>query len=177
MVPHSSTLAWEIPWTEEPGGLQSMGLLRVGHDWVTSLSLFTFMHWRRKWQPIPVFLPGEPRDGKAWWAAVYGVAQSRTWLKRLSSSSNEFQNVWQKGWPQRAGEVSGQSWDENGLVDFNMRAVMGFCGDENSHFWMPLWKFVFLLLLSPFAWRLLPLQPQHRKCLSAGDPRLYSRYG
>ena len=58
-APHSSTLAWKIPWTEEPGGLQSVGLRRVGHDWATSLSLFTFMHWRRKWQPIPVFLPGE----------------------------------------------------------------------------------------------------------------------
>ena len=59
MAPHSSTLAWKIPGTEEPGRLQSMGSLRVGHDWVTSLSLFTFMHWRRKWQPTPVFLPGE----------------------------------------------------------------------------------------------------------------------
>ena len=59
MAPHSSTLAWRIPWMEEPGGLQSMASRRVGHDWVTSLSLFTFMHWRRKWQPIPVFLPGE----------------------------------------------------------------------------------------------------------------------
>ena len=49
----------EIPWTEEPGGLQSMGSLRVGHDRATSLSLFTLMHWRRKWQPTPVFLPGE----------------------------------------------------------------------------------------------------------------------
>ena len=56
---HSGTLAWKIPWTEEPGRLQSMGSLRVRHDWATSLSLFTFMHWRRKWQPIPVFLPGE----------------------------------------------------------------------------------------------------------------------
>ena len=53
----SSTLAWKIPWTKEPGRLQSMGSLRVGYDWVTSLSLFTFMHWRRKWQPTPVFLP------------------------------------------------------------------------------------------------------------------------
>ena len=59
MAPHSSTLAWKIPWTKEPGGLQSMGLLTVRHNWVTSLSLFTFMHWRRKWQPTPVFLPGE----------------------------------------------------------------------------------------------------------------------
>ena len=49
----------ENPMEEEPGGLQSMGSLRVGHDWATSLSLFTFMHWRRKWQPTPVFLPGE----------------------------------------------------------------------------------------------------------------------
>ena len=74
--PHSSALAWKIPWTEEPGGLQSMGSRRVGHDWATSLSLFTFLHWRRKWQPTPLFLPGEsqgrgslsqrenPRDGR-----------------------------------------------------------------------------------------------------------------
>ena len=59
MAPHSSTLAWRIPWTEEPGGLQSMGSLRVGRDWATSLWLFTFMHWRRQWQPTPVFFPGE----------------------------------------------------------------------------------------------------------------------
>ena len=70
---------------EEPGRLQSMGLQRVGHDWVTSLSLFTFMHWRKKWQPTPVFLPGE---SQGWWAAIYGIAQSRTWLKRFSSSSS-----------------------------------------------------------------------------------------
>ena len=68
MAPHSSTLAWKIPWAEEPGGLQSMGSLRVGHDWVTSLSLFTFMHWRRKWQPTPVFLPGESQG----WGSLVG---------------------------------------------------------------------------------------------------------
>ena len=61
MAPHSSTLAWKIPWTEEPGGLQSMGSRRVRHDCTTSLLLFTFMHWRRKWEPTPVFLPGEPQ--------------------------------------------------------------------------------------------------------------------
>ena len=59
MAPHSSTLAWKIPWMEEPGRLQSMGSLRIGHDWVTSLLLFTSLHWRRKWQPTPVFLPGD----------------------------------------------------------------------------------------------------------------------
>ena len=59
MAPHSSTLAWKIPWTEEPGRLQSMASLGVRYDGMTSLSLFTFMQWRRKWQPTPVFLPGE----------------------------------------------------------------------------------------------------------------------
>ena len=64
MATHSSTLAWKISW-EEPGRLQSMGSRRVGHDWATSLSLFTFMHWRRKWQPIPVFLPGESQGRRS----------------------------------------------------------------------------------------------------------------
>ena len=68
MVPHSSTLAWKILWTEEPGRLQSMGSLRVGYDWVTSLSLFTFMHWKRKGQPTPVFLPGESQG----WGSLVG---------------------------------------------------------------------------------------------------------
>ena len=70
MATHSSTLAWEIPWTEELGGLQSMGSLRVGHDRATSLSLFTFMHWRRKWQPTPVFLPGESQG----WRSLVGCS-------------------------------------------------------------------------------------------------------
>ena len=65
MAIHSSTLAWKIPWTEEPGRLQSMRLLRVRHDWGTSLSLFTFMHWSRKWQPTPVFLPGESQGRRS----------------------------------------------------------------------------------------------------------------
>ena len=77
MAPHSSTLAWKIPWTEEPGGLQSMGSRRVGHDWVTSLSLFTFMHWRRKWQPTPVFLPGESQGrGSQLGCCLWGRTES-----------------------------------------------------------------------------------------------------
>ena len=55
----------ENPMDGEPGGLQSMGSLRVGHDRATSLSLFTFMHWRRKWQPTPVFLPGESQGQRS----------------------------------------------------------------------------------------------------------------
>ena len=69
----------KIPWTEEPGRLQSMGSKRVGHDWVTLLSLFTFMHWRRKWQSTPVFLPGESQGR---WSLVgcclWGHTQSDT---------------------------------------------------------------------------------------------------
>ena len=96
MATHSSTLAWKIPWTEEPGRLQSTGSLGVGHDWATSLSLFTFMHWRRKWQPTSVFLPGESQG----WQSLVGChlwdrteldktevtwhLAARNWLSHLS---------------------------------------------------------------------------------------------
>ena len=59
MAPHSSTFAWKIPWTEEPGGLQSMGLLELDTTEQLHFHFSLFMHWRRKWQPTPVFLPGE----------------------------------------------------------------------------------------------------------------------
>ena len=88
MAPHSSSLVWKIPWMEEPGGLQSMGSLGVGQDSETSLSLFTFMHWRGNGNPLQCSCLENPRDGGASWAAVYGVAQSRTRLKRLSGSSS-----------------------------------------------------------------------------------------
>ena len=84
MAPHSSTLAWQIPWTEEPGGLQSMGSLRVGHDWATSLSLSCI--GEENGNPLQCSCLENSRDRGAWWAAVYGVAQSWAWLKRLSSS-------------------------------------------------------------------------------------------
>ena len=78
MATHSSTLAWKIPWTEESGRLQSMGSHRVGHDQATSLSLFTFMHWRR-WQPTPVFLPGESQGrGSLVGCRLWGRTESDT---------------------------------------------------------------------------------------------------
>ena len=81
MAHHCSTPAWKIPWTEEPGGLQSMGSLRVGHDWATSLSLFTFMHWRRKWQSTPVFLPRESQGlGSIVGCRLWGHTESNTTL-------------------------------------------------------------------------------------------------
>ena len=88
VAPHSSTLAWKIPWTEEPGRLQSTGSLRVGHDWATSLSLCTFMHWRRKWQPTPVFLLGESQGlGSLVGCHLWGRTESDTmWLSILGAN-------------------------------------------------------------------------------------------
>ena len=80
MATHSRTLAWKIPWMEEPGRLQAMGSLRVRHTWMTSLSLFTFMHWRRKWQPTPVFLPGESQG----WGSLVGC---RLWGRTESDTT------------------------------------------------------------------------------------------
>ena len=92
MTTHSSTLAWKIPWTEEPGRLQSMGSQRV--HWATSLSLFTFLHWRRKWQPTPVFLPGESQGRgslvscRPWGHTESSMGSHRVGLKWRSSSSS-----------------------------------------------------------------------------------------
>ena len=73
------TLAWKIPWMEEPGGLQSMGSQRVGDNWATSLSFFTFMHWRRKWQSTPAFLPGESQGrGSLMGCCLWGLTESDT---------------------------------------------------------------------------------------------------
>ena len=82
---HSSTLAWKIPWTEEPDRLQSLGSLRAGHDSVTSLSLSLSCTGEGNGNPLQCSCLENPRDGGAWWAAVCGVTQSRTWLKQLSS--------------------------------------------------------------------------------------------
>ena len=98
MTTHSNTLSWKIPWMEEPSRLQPMGSLRVGHDWATSLSLFTFMQLHFHFSlscigegngnPLQCSCLENPREGGAWWAAVSGVAQGWTWLKWLSSKTH-----------------------------------------------------------------------------------------
>ena len=106
MAPHSSTLAWKIPWMEEPGGLQSMGLL--GSEWLHFHFLLSCIG-EGNGNPLQCSCLENPRDWGAWWAAVYGIAQSRTCLKRLSSSSTqeahphsvlssqcEYENIFQK---------------------------------------------------------------------------------
>ena len=92
MATHSSVLAWKIPWMEKPGRLQSMGSLRVGHDWVTSLSRIG----EGNGNPLQCSCLENPRDGAAWWAAVYGVTQSWTRLMRLSSSSSSSSSICQQ---------------------------------------------------------------------------------
>ena len=83
MAPHSSTLAWKIPWAEEPGRLQSMGSLGVGHDTTERLHFHFSLSCigEGNGKPLQFSCLENPRDGGAWWAAVYGVAQSRTRLK------------------------------------------------------------------------------------------------
>ena len=80
MAPHSSTFAWKIPWMEEPGRLQSLGSLRVGYDWATSLSLFTFMHWCT---PCPGRTGKEGRNRSVGWktenSTLELTSQSKDW--------------------------------------------------------------------------------------------------
>ena len=96
MATHSSTLAWKIPRREELGRLQSMGWRRVGHDWATSLSLSCIREGNGN--PLQCSCLENPRKGGAWWAAVYGVAQSRTRLKWLSSSSSSTVQLLSRVW-------------------------------------------------------------------------------
>ena len=92
MVPHCSTLAWKIPRTAETGRLWSLASLRVGHNWASSLSLFTFMHRRRKWQPTPVFLPGASQG----WGSLVGC---------LSMGSHRVGHDWSN-----LAATAGRSW-------------------------------------------------------------------
>ena len=122
MAPHSSTLAWKIPWTEEPGGLQSMGSLGVRHDWATSLSLFTFMHWRRTWQPTPVFLPGESQGR---WSLVGCHLWGRTELDTKEA-------IWQQQQQQPVIDWGPSNFVNSASVSlWYLYTIAGFC-----HFWM-----------------------------------------
>ena len=88
MAPHSSTLAWKIPWMEEPGGLQSMGSDTTERlHFHFSLSCIG----EGNGNPLQCSCLENPRDSRAWWATIYGVTQSWTWLERLSSSSSSIQ--------------------------------------------------------------------------------------
>ena len=105
MAPHSSTLAWKIPWTEEPGGLQSMGSQRVGHNWASYFHFPLSCIGEGNGNPLQCSCLENPRDRGACWAAIYGVAQSWTQLKQLSSSSSSSGDIqipisltWDRTW-------------------------------------------------------------------------------
>ena len=124
MAPHSSTLAWKITWTEDPGRLQSLGSL----SW-TRLSDFTFtFHFHALEKEMAthssVLAWRIPGTGGAWWAAVYGVAQSRTQLKRLGSSSSKSKVSWKWKVLKKAWELN-IKWQIN-IFHMNKRAM--FCG-------------------------------------------------
>ena len=110
MGTQSSVLAWKILWTEEPGRLQSMGSRRVGHDWATSLSLFTFIYWSRKWEPNPVFLPGESQGrgslvGCRLWGCTESDMTEATWQQQPVFKGVSQVALVVKNLPTNAGDV------------------------------------------------------------------------
>ena len=86
---HSSTLAWKIPWTEEPGRLQSVGSWRAGHDWATSVSVSLSLSCigEGNSNPLQCCCLKNPRDEGAWWAAIYGIAQS--WTRQVTQQQQQ----------------------------------------------------------------------------------------
>ena len=96
MAPHSSTFAWKIPRMEEPGRLQSMGSLESDKTERLHFHVSLSCIGEGNGNPLQCSCLKNPRDGGAWWAAVYGVAQFRTQLKRLSSSSSSSSSSLQK---------------------------------------------------------------------------------
>ena len=123
MAPHSSTLAWKIPWTEEPGRLQSMGSRRVRHDWATSLSLFTFMHWRRQWHPTPVFLPGESQGRQS-------LVGCRLWGRTESDTAGATQQQ-----QQRPGSLPGSRVGGSTLLPLSWSAELFAGGASEELTW------------------------------------------
>ena len=85
MATHSSALAWKIPWAEEPGRLQSMGSQESDTTEHLHFHFSLSCIGEGNGNPFQCSCLENPRDGGAWWAAVHGVAQSQTRLKRLSS--------------------------------------------------------------------------------------------
>ena len=130
---HFSTLAWKIPRAEEPGRLQSTGSLRVGHDWATSLSLFAFMRWRRKWRPTPVFLPGESQGRSIAYRFYYHSVLC--WVLVA---------VWAFLWLWREGLLSGGAWASCCSGSSRCGAcVLGHAGFSNYSTWAQcLWLMV-----------------------------------
>ena len=132
MAPHSSTLAWKIPWTKEPGGLQSLGSLRVGHDWMTShFHYLLSCIGEGNGNPLQCSCLENSRDGGAWWASVYGVTQSRTQLRWLSSRNSPNYWIYMK-FPLCCLDLKGQITLDLGPV--HLVWIMFIC-KSSQHYW------------------------------------------
>ena len=119
MAPHSNTLAWKISWTEKPGE-QSMGSRRVGHVWATSLSLFTFMHWRRKWQPTPMFLPGESQGQRSLVGCrLWGCTVGHDWSDAAAAAGLNLRNWWNESRLEEGRLVAGARWFRNRIDSYS----------------------------------------------------------
>ena len=112
MASHSSTFAWKIPWTEEPGGLQSMGSLESHMTERLHFHFALSCIGEGNGNPLQCSCLENPRDGEAWWAAVSGVTQSQTRLKQLSSSSS----FWRRQWHPTPVLLPGKSHGRRSLV-------------------------------------------------------------
>ena len=112
MATHSSILAWKIPWTEEPGRLQSMRSQKAGHNWVTSLSRIG----EGNGNPLQCSCLENPRDDGAWWAAIYGVAQSRTQLELAAADRLTREPV---GWGSYEMKLTQSKWEEEYPTEIN----------------------------------------------------------
>ena len=139
MAPDSSTLAWKSPWMEEPGRLQSMGSLRIGHDWATSLSLFTFMHWRRKWQPMgePGGLPsmGSHRVGHDW-SYLAAAAALKNWCFWTAVLEKTWESLELQGDPSTLKEIRTEYSLEGWCWSWNS-SILATCCKEMTHLKRP----------------------------------------
>ena len=132
MAPHSSTLAWKLPWTEEPGRLQSMGSLESDMAERLHFHFSLSCIGEGNGNPLRCSCLENPRDGGAWWAAVYGVAQSRTRLKRFSSSSSNrhlqllISEFWSGDYLMfvRIRRVMAPEWSTKLMYDLTIRSVL-----------------------------------------------------
>ena len=175
MATHSSTLAWKIPWTEEPGRLQSMGSRRVGHDWATSLSLFTFMLWRRKWQPTPVFLPGEPQRRQSLvdcrlWGRTESDTTEATWqqqqmmlvVKNLSANAGDMVSIPGSGRSPGGGHGNPLQYSclespmDRGARQSESQSQLKWQHAHREWPWIYLIISVMRLLISPFSYMMKP---------------------
>ena len=136
MAPHSSILAWKIPWTEEPGGLQSMGSVELDTTEWLHFHFPLSCIGEGNGDPLQCSCLENPRDRGAWWAAVYGVTQSRTRLKRLSSSSSS--NL-TKGFPDSSvGKESACNAEDHNLIPGSGRSPGEGIGYPLQYFWASL---------------------------------------